>query len=103
MKVGLDKYVTEDILGGVSVTLVTVPIAAVSILVCCYYRKNVPKVVILNYDTDPCKKFCTVALKRRIDDENEIQRIADSIILNFIYRRQTSLANWYILEDFKYD
>lgn len=38
------RDITEDILGGVSVTLVTVPIAAVSILVCCYYRKNVPKV-----------------------------------------------------------
>lgn len=38
------RDITEDILRGVSVTLVTVPIAAVSILVCCYYRKNVPKV-----------------------------------------------------------
>uniref|UniRef100_A0A8W8LP44 TIR domain-containing protein n=1 Tax=Magallana gigas TaxID=29159 RepID=A0A8W8LP44_MAGGI len=105
--------ITEETLAGVCSTLAIVPIVAVSIVVCCcfylkretllsnitwkYLRENyktlkvlplirsTEEVVILNYDTDPCK----------------IE--ADSIILGFIYRNQTLLANWFGLEDFKYD
>nr|XP_034308130.1 uncharacterized protein LOC105328572 isoform X3 [Crassostrea gigas] len=65
--------------------------------------RSTEEVVILNYDTDPCKKFCIFALKRRIEDEDQLQIEADSIILGFIYRNQTLLANWFGLEDFKYD
>lgn len=65
--------------------------------------RSTEEVVILNYDTDPCKKFCIFALKRIIEDEDQLQIKADSIILGFIYRKQTLLANWFGLQDFKYD
>lgn len=32
-----------------------------------------------------------------------LQIAADYIILDFIYRRQKALANWFGLEEFKYD
>ncbi|XP_034308161.2 uncharacterized protein [Magallana gigas] len=95
--------IREETLAGVCSTLVIVSVVAVSIVVCCCFSFKVPEVVILNYDTDPCKKFCIFALKRRIEDEDQLQIKADSIILSFIYRNQTLLANWFGLEDFKYD
>ncbi|XP_065939099.1 uncharacterized protein [Magallana gigas] len=61
------------------------------------------EIVILHYDTEPCKTFCISTLKRIIKDEDEIQMIADSIILDFIYRRQKELAIWHGLEEYKYD
>uniref|UniRef100_K1QVT1 Uncharacterized protein n=1 Tax=Magallana gigas TaxID=29159 RepID=K1QVT1_MAGGI len=51
----------------------------------------------------PITRFSEDMTKRkRVKDEaRSLQIKADSIILGFIYRNQTLLANWFGLEDFK--
>nr|XP_034308152.1 uncharacterized protein LOC105327379 isoform X4 [Crassostrea gigas] len=65
--------------------------------------RSTEEIVFINYDTDPCKKFCVCVLKRKIEDEEEIQKKADSMILEFIFKHRFDLAHWHGLEDFKYN
>ncbi|XP_062617590.1 uncharacterized protein LOC134279251 [Saccostrea cucullata] len=61
------------------------------------------KIVLLNYDTDPCKQFIIYVLKRKFDDMESIKKMADDLILEFIRENRTKLVDWTLLEDFKYN
>ncbi|XP_062599005.1 uncharacterized protein LOC134260474 [Saccostrea cucullata] len=61
------------------------------------------KIVLLNYDIDPCKQFIIYVLKRKSDDMESIKEMADDLILEFIRKNRTKLVDWTLLEDFKYN
>nr|XP_022297938.1 uncharacterized protein LOC111107184 isoform X2 [Crassostrea virginica] len=112
----IERDITEAALDGLTSALTVVPMITVSVLfsVLCHrnskqdgadlksitwkHLKNnyktlkvlpllcsTEEVVLLNYDTEGCK------------------RIAEEMILNFIERKQTLLAQWTVLPDFKYN
>ncbi|XP_078341420.1 uncharacterized protein LOC144627679 [Crassostrea virginica] len=61
------------------------------------------QIVILNYDTEECEKFCKFVLKNTLVDENEIQRTAKELIRKFIFENREKLAMWNDLEEYKYN
>nr|XP_022297960.1 uncharacterized protein LOC111107195 [Crassostrea virginica] len=64
--------------------------------------RSTKEVVVLNYDTEECKKFCIFALKRKMIDEDEIERKAEKMVLDFIDGNRMALAQWSGLPEFKY-
>ncbi|XP_078341424.1 uncharacterized protein LOC111108645 [Crassostrea virginica] len=65
--------------------------------------RSTKEVVVLNYDTEECKKFCIFALKRKMIDEDEIEREAEKMVLDFIDGNRRALADWSGLPEFKYN
>ncbi|XP_062615641.1 uncharacterized protein LOC134277324 [Saccostrea cucullata] len=67
--------------------------------------RNAQTIVILHYDTDPCKDFISHVLKQKYPhkSEDEIQGKAEDLLLDKIFEMHHSIAEWKLLPLFTYN